>query len=147
MDQKASAARAIDGKGVAADVIGKVKAARDLLVSELGVKPGLAVMLVGTDPASAVYVRNKSRTAEECGFHSEQHTLPVETSEEELLRLVARLNANPAIHGILVQLPLPPQIDKNRVLLAVSPVKDVDAFHPENVGRLVQGRPRFLPSS
>jgi methylenetetrahydrofolate dehydrogenase (NADP+)/methenyltetrahydrofolate cyclohydrolase len=131
--------RVIDGKGVAARVIQKVKAARDRLVSELGVKPGLAVVLVGTDPASAVYVRNKSRTAEECGFHSEQHTLPAETSEAELLRLVARLNADPAIHGILVQLPLPKHIDSTRVLIAIDADKDVDGFHPVNVGRLASG--------
>ena len=85
----------------------------------------------GEDPASAVYVKNKSRTAKECGFHSEQHTLPAETSEAELLALVAKLNADPAIHGILVQLPLPKHIDEAKVLLAIDPDKDVDGFHPE----------------
>ncbi len=139
MDARATAARRIDGKAVAAEVIEKVKVARDRLVSELATKPGLAVVLVGEDPASAVYVRNKSRTAEECGFHSEQHTLPVETSEAELLALIERLNNDPSIHGILVQLPLPKQIDEQKVLLAVDPDKDVDGFHPVNVGRLATG--------
>jgi methylenetetrahydrofolate dehydrogenase (NADP+)/methenyltetrahydrofolate cyclohydrolase len=139
MDQRGDAARLIDGKSVAARVIEKVKAARHVLVSELGVKPGLAVVLVGADPASAVYVRNKSRTAEECGFHSEQHTLPPETSGDELLHLVGSLNSNPAIHGILVQLPLPKHIDSAKVLIAIEPDKDVDGFHPVNVGRLASG--------
>lgn len=139
MEERAGAARVIDGKEVAARVIEKVRAARDRLHSAVGVKPGLAVVLVGTDPASAVYVKNKSRTAEECGFHSEQHTLPAQTSEAELLRLVARLNADPAIHGILVQLPLPKHIDSAKVLIAIDPDKDVDGFHPVNVGRLGSG--------
>jgi methylenetetrahydrofolate dehydrogenase (NADP+)/methenyltetrahydrofolate cyclohydrolase len=97
------------------------------------------VVLVGTDPASAVYVKNKSRTAEECGFHSEQHTLAAETSEAELMALVAKLNSDPKIHGILVQLPLPKDIDETKVLLAIDPDKDVDGFHPVNVGRLASG--------
>ena len=139
MDQRAGTARIIDGKNVAAGVIERVKAARDRLVSELGVKPGLAVVLVGQDPASAVYVKNKSRTAEDCGFHSEQHTLATDTSEAELLALVAKLNADPKIHGILVQLPLPKHIDESKVLLAIDPDKDVDGFHPVNVGRLASG--------
>jgi methylenetetrahydrofolate dehydrogenase (NADP+)/methenyltetrahydrofolate cyclohydrolase len=99
----------------------------------------LAVVLVGEDPASHVYVKNKSRTAEECGFHSEQHTLAADTSEEDLLALVARLNADPAINGILVQLPLPKHIDAAKVLHALDPDKDVDGFHPINVGRLATG--------
>ena len=139
MDQRTGAAKIIDGKSVAAGVIEKVKAARDRLVSELGIRPGLAVVLVGQDPASAVYVKNKSRTAEECGFHSAQHTLAAETSEAELLALVAKLNADPAVHGILVQLPLPKHIDETKVLLAIDPDKDVDGFHPVNVGRLASG--------
>jgi methylenetetrahydrofolate dehydrogenase (NADP+)/methenyltetrahydrofolate cyclohydrolase len=139
MDQAATSARLIDGKGVAAAVIEKVKEARDRLMSELAVTPGLAVVLVGEDPASAVYVKNKSRTAEECGFHSEQHTLPAKTSEAELLALVGKLNADAAIHGILVQLPLPKHIDEAKVLLAIEPGKDVDGFHPINVGRLASG--------
>ena len=132
-------ARLIDGKSVAAKVVEKTKAAGGRLRSETGVNPGLAVVLVGEDPASAVYVRNKSRTAAECGFHSEQHTLAAETSEADLLALVEKLNADPAIHGILVQLPLPKQIDATKVLFAIDPDKDVDGFHPVNVGRLASG--------
>src|SRR4051812_29262891 len=112
MDASATEARVIDGKSIAAAMIERVKEARDRLMSDLAVKPGLAVVLVGEDPASAVYVRNKSRTAEECGFYSEQHTLRADTSETRLLRLVADLNADPAINGILVQLPLPKHINE-----------------------------------
>ncbi|SER04408.1 methylenetetrahydrofolate dehydrogenase (NADP+) / methenyltetrahydrofolate cyclohydrolase [Faunimonas pinastri] len=129
----------IDGKAVAAGVIERVKGARNQLEAETGVRPGLAVVLVGEDPASRVYVRNKSLKAEECGFHSEQHSLSVETSETDLLALIQRLNADPAVHGILVQLPLPKHIDEKKVLLSVSPEKDVDGFHPINVGRLSAG--------
>ena len=139
MDAAATAARLIDGKSVAAEVIERVKVARDRLVFELALKPGLAVVLVGDNPASAVYIRNKSRMAEECGFHSEQHTLAAETSELDLLGLIARLNGDAAIHGILVQLPLPKHIDEQKVLLALDPDKDVDGFHPINVGRLATG--------
>src|SRR5688572_23162657 len=138
MDARASG-RLIDGKKVAASVVERVKEARDRLLSELAVKPGLAVVLVGEDPASRVYVRNKGLKAEECGFHSEQHTLPAETPEAELLALVDKLNRDPAIHGILVQLPLPRHIDETKVLLALDPDKDVDGFHPVNVGRLAAG--------
>ena len=131
--------RLIDGKAVAAAVIETVKEARDRLVSGLAVKPGLAVVLVGADPASEVYVRNKSFKAEECGFHSEQHTLSAETSEADLLALVGRLNRDPLVHGILVQLPLPGHIDEKKVIAAIDPDKDVDGFHPMNVGRLAAG--------
>jgi methylenetetrahydrofolate dehydrogenase (NADP+) / methenyltetrahydrofolate cyclohydrolase len=139
MDAPIGAARLIDGKGVAASVVAKVKQAGDRLMSELGIRPGLAVVLVGEDPASRVYVKNKSRTAEECGFHSEQHSLAADTSEAELLGLIDRLNADPVIHGILVQLPLPKHLDERKVLLRVHPDKDVDGFHPVNVGRLAAG--------
>jgi methylenetetrahydrofolate dehydrogenase (NADP+)/methenyltetrahydrofolate cyclohydrolase len=139
MNAPAESAKVIDGKRLAASVLEKVKEARDRLLSELAVKPGLAVVLVGDDPASGVYVRSKSRTAEECGFHSEQHTLSVDTSESDLLKIVAGLNSNPAIHGILVQLPLPAHIDETKVLLTIDPDKDVDGFHPVNVGRLASG--------
>jgi methylenetetrahydrofolate dehydrogenase (NADP+)/methenyltetrahydrofolate cyclohydrolase len=139
MDAAVNMARLIDGKSVAAAVIQTVKAAGNRLLSELGVKPGLAVVLVGEDPASRVYVRNKSLKAEECGFHSEQHTLSADTSEADLLALIARLNEDPAVHGILVQLPLPRQINETKVLLAIDPDKDVDGFHPINVGRLAAG--------
>jgi methylenetetrahydrofolate dehydrogenase (NADP+)/methenyltetrahydrofolate cyclohydrolase len=137
--QKAATAKLIDGKSVAAGVIARVKAARERLESEARVKPGLATVLVGEDPASAVYVKSKSRTAEECGFHSVQHTLPAETSEADLLAVVGKLNADPKIHGILVQLPLPKHIDEGKVLVAIDPDKDVDGFHPVNVGRLASG--------
>src|SRR5690606_34963141 len=113
-----------------------------------GVTPCLAAVLVGDDPASEVYIRNKRRGCERVGMTSQLHRLPASTSEAELLDLVAKLNHSPAsepVHGILVQLPLPSQIDETKILDAVLPAKDVDAFHPENVGRLVQGRPRFLP--
>ena len=138
MGEEAKGARIIDGKAVAETVIAKVKAGSAALAGR-GVTPGLAVVLVGEDPASRVYVRNKSLKAEECGFHSEQHSLAAETSEGDLLALVARLNADPKIHGILVQLPLPKQIDETKVLLALDPDKDVDGFHPMNVGRLAAG--------
>lgn len=139
MHAPATSARTIDGKSVAASVLEKVKEARDRLVSEIAVKPGIAVVLLGDDPASSVYVRSKSRTAEECGMHSVQHTLPAETPEAELLALVESLNRDPSIHGILVQLPLPDHIDATKVLMAIDPDKDVDGFHPINVGRLAAG--------
>jgi methylenetetrahydrofolate dehydrogenase (NADP+)/methenyltetrahydrofolate cyclohydrolase len=139
MDARAPAARSIDGKAVADLVIARVKGARDRLISEANVTPGLAVVLVGEDPASRVYVRNKSLKAEECGFHSEQHNLPASTGEDALLRLVEKLNADRAVHGILVQLPLPKHISETKVLLTLDPDKDVDGFHPMNVGRLAAG--------
>ena len=138
MASETAGARIIDGKNVAEAVIARVKRASEALARK-DVKPGLAVVLVGEDPASRVYVRNKSLKAEECGFHSEQHSLAVETTEADLLALVARLNADPTIHGILVQLPLPKHIDETKVLLALDPDKDVDGFHPMNVGRLAAG--------
>jgi methylenetetrahydrofolate dehydrogenase (NADP+) / methenyltetrahydrofolate cyclohydrolase len=123
----------IDGKAASKGVIARVaEAARALIASRI--KPGLAVVLVGEDPASQVYVRNKGRAAAECGFHSIQHDLSRDTSEAALLALVERLNADPAVHGILVQLPLPKGINAARVLEAIAPHKDVDGFHPINVG-------------
>jgi methylenetetrahydrofolate dehydrogenase (NADP+)/methenyltetrahydrofolate cyclohydrolase len=139
MDARTVPARLIDGKAVAASVLKKVKAARERLHAQTGLTPGLAVVIVGADPASRVYVRNKSLKAEECGFHSEQHSLPEDTAEADLLALIARLNADARIHGILVQLPLPKHIDEKKVLLAIDPDKDVDGFHPVNVGRLGAG--------
>nr|WP_298139075.1 bifunctional methylenetetrahydrofolate dehydrogenase/methenyltetrahydrofolate cyclohydrolase FolD [uncultured Pseudomonas sp.] len=127
--------RTIDGKAAAAAVIAEVKAS----VDAEGLRPGLAVILVGKDPASAVYVRNKSRRAEECGFLSRQYDLAAETSEQQLLELIARLNGEPDIHGILVQLPLPAQIDAQKVIQAIHPLKDVDGFHHVNVGHLATG--------
>ena len=107
--------------------------------------PGLAVVLVGDDPASKVYVRNKKRACEELGYYSEEHTLPADTTQEQLLELVKRLNGDERIHGILVQLPLPRQIDEQSVIAAIDPDKDVDAFHPVNVGRIMIGDYRFVP--
>ena len=109
------------------------------------VVPCLAAVLVGEDPASEVYVRNKRKSCERVGIESKMHRLPVDTTQDDLLHLVAKLNKDNTVHGILVQLPLPKHIDETRILEAISPIKDVDAFHPENVGRLVQGNPRFLP--
>ena len=138
-------ARQIDGKAVAArmrrELADKVAADREKGLAQ----PHLAAVLVGEDPASAVYVRNKQRACEQAGFKSSLHKLPETTSQAELLSLVGQLNQQTDVHGILVQLPLPPQIDETTVLDAVTPLKDVDCFHPENVGLMVQGRPRFLP--
>jgi len=132
-------AEIIDGKQVAASVVAEVKRATAGLVAETGVTPGLAVVIVGEDPASQVYVASKSRTAKECGFHSVQHSLPADTAEADLLKLVEDLNADPAIHGILVQLPLPGHIDAGRVIQTIAPDKDVDGFHFINVGKLGTG--------
>ena len=135
----------IDGKEIARKVRAGLGEKVAALQSETGGQPHLAAVLVGEDPASAVYVRNKQRACEQTGMRSTLHKLPAETTEEELLDLVHQLNNDPGIHGILVQLPLPKQINELAVLDAVTPLKDVDAFHPENVGLIVQGRPRFLP--
>jgi len=134
----------IDGKAVAAKVRAEA-AERARALAARGIQPGLAVVLVGDDPASAVYVRNKSKACREAGVAAFDHPLPAATPEAELLALVDRLNRDPRVHGILVQLPLPTHIDSERVLLAISPDKDVDGFHPDNVGRLWTGRPRFVP--
>lgn len=133
------AATRIDGKAVAARILDQVKTSAAAFRAAQGRPPGLAVVLVGEDPASQVYVRNKGREADAAGFRSEQHSLPVTTSEATLLSLVAKLNADPGIDGILVQLPLPKGIDTETVLLAIDPAKDVDGFHPVNVGLLGTG--------
>lgn len=138
-------ARIIDGKAIAERVQAEVAQQTAELREQSGVVPQLVAILVGDDPASASYVRGKKRACEQAGMKSTVHTLAAATTEQELLALVKKCNADPEIHGILVQLPLPKQIRTQRVLDAVSPLKDVDAFHPENVGRIVQGRPRFLP--
>ncbi len=135
-----AAAVRIDGKAAAAAVLGRVAEEAARLVAEAGVVPGLAVVIVGEDPASQVYVASKAKRAEECGFRSFRHALPAETSEADLLALVARLNADPAVHGILVQLPLPRHISDAAVIRAIDPDKDVDGFHPVNVGRLAAGQ-------
>lgn len=128
----------IDGKKVAESVLAEVAEGAAALAAK-GVKPGLAVVLVGENPASQVYVRSKGKAAQSCGFHSVQHDLPDTTSETDLIALVDRLNTDPAIHGILVQLPLPSPIHATRVLERVSPRKDVDGFHPFNAGLLSVG--------
>ena len=129
----------IDGKAVAASVIEKVRGAGRELAASKKVTPGLAVVIVGEDPASQVYVASKGKTAKECGFHSVQHTLPADTTETDLLSLIDALNDDPAIHGILVQLPLPDHIDAGKVIQAIAPAKDVDGFHFVNVGKLGTG--------
>jgi methylenetetrahydrofolate dehydrogenase (NADP+) / methenyltetrahydrofolate cyclohydrolase len=138
-------ARIIDGKAIAETIRGEIAAQVAEFRQQINCIPHLAAILVGDDPASGVYVRGKQRACEKAGLKSTLHRLPDTTSEDELLDLVRQCNQNSDIHGILVQLPLPKQINPQRVLDTLSPLKDVDAFHPENVGRIVQGRPRFLP--
>jgi methylenetetrahydrofolate dehydrogenase (NADP+)/methenyltetrahydrofolate cyclohydrolase len=138
-------ARLIDGKAHADALRARVARAAALVKQSYEVTPGLAAVLVGDDPASAVYVRNKERQIGEAGMASFPYRLPAGTTETELLDLVARLNADPAAHGILIQLPLPKQIAAERVLEAVDPAKDVDGFHPVNVGRLATGREAMVP--
>jgi methylenetetrahydrofolate dehydrogenase (NADP+) / methenyltetrahydrofolate cyclohydrolase len=139
-------AKILDGKVLAARIRGEVKE-RVARLAERGVTPGLAVILVGGDPASQVYVRAKHKAAAEAGVATFDHNLPATTSQAELLDLVATLGNDPRVHGILVQLPLPPQIDATAVLDAVPPEKDVDGFHPDNIGRLAQARPRFVAAT
>ena len=135
----------LDGKALSTQIRAEIALDVAKFVEETGIKPCLAAVLVGENPASQVYVRNKQRACEKAGITSQLHCPPAETTTEELLALIDQLNRDPAVHGILVQLPLPKQIEETRVLEAVDPRKDVDAFHPENVGRIVQNRPRFLP--
>ena len=135
----------LSGKAMAKEIEAELAEQVADFVQNNGVAPCLAAVLVGEDPASAVYVKNKRLACERVGLESRLHRLPVETTEEELLGLVAQLNADDGVHGILVQLPLPRQIRAAKILDAVHPLKDVDCFHPENVGLLTQGRPRFLP--
>ena len=135
----------LDGKSLAKQIREELAVEVVDFIRTTEVVPTLAAVLVGHDPASEVYVRNKRRDCEIVGIHSQLVELPAETTEAELLDVVARLNADATVHGILVQLPLPKQIDETAVLEAIDPAKDVDAFHPENVGRIMQGRPRFLP--
>lgn len=137
-------ARIIDGKQIAKNLRGAIS--DDVAVlKKSNVTPGLAVVLVGDDPASRVYVSMKEKACEECGIFSDEHKLPVETTESQLLALINELNNDARIDGILVQLPLPEQIDESKVLEAISPAKDVDGFHPYNVGRLVTGNALFKP--
>lgn len=138
-------AELLEGAPVAEQLKREVAGEVERLARQHDVHPCLAVVRVGEDPASAVYVRNKVRTSVELGINSEHHALPFETTEEELLELVAKLNARDEVDGILVQLPLPPAIDEARVLEAIDPAKDVDGFHPLNVGRLSLGQPVIAP--
>ena len=135
----------IDGKAFAAKVRARVKAQVEKMVGEHDLKPGLAVVLVGEDPASQVYVRNKAKQTVECGMRSDEIRLDATASEQEVLDVVDRLNADPGIHGILVQLPLPDQIDETAVLDRIDPTKDVDGFHVINTGRLQVGLPALVP--
>lgn len=135
----------LDGKALALQIQAEIAEEVRAFSEQMHVTPCLAAVLVGDNPASEVYVRNKRLACERVGMTSQLIRLGAETSQHELLALVARLNADTGVHGILIQLPVPKQIDSQAVLRAVSPLKDVDAFHPENVGLLVQGAPRFAP--
>jgi methylenetetrahydrofolate dehydrogenase (NADP+) / methenyltetrahydrofolate cyclohydrolase len=139
------AARIIDGNAIAAELRAAVAAEVRRLSGAHGIVPGLAVVLVGENPASQSYVKSKSRAVVEAGMRPFDHHLAATTSETEVLGLVGRLNADPAVHGILVQLPLPPQINAARIIAAVDPDKDVDGFHPLNAGRLASGLPGLVP--
>ncbi len=140
-------AQILDGKALAATLQDEIRDQVAEFIAEDGVVPCLAAVLVGENPASEVYVRNKRLACERAGIEGRLHRLPADVSQEDLLTLVGRLNKSKdkPVHGILIQLPLPAHIDATRILHAVSPLKDVDAFHPENVGLIVQGAPRFLP--
>jgi methylenetetrahydrofolate dehydrogenase (NADP+)/methenyltetrahydrofolate cyclohydrolase len=138
------AAQILDGKSLAAELRAAVKRRVEAL-AQRGMRPGVAVLLVGDNAASRVYVRNKTRACDETGIYSRQLDLPATIGEAALLAEIEKLNADPAIHGILVQLPLPAHIDVGRVQAAVSPAKDVDGFHVANLGALVAGRPRLVP--
>ena len=134
----------MDGKALSAKVRGSILAETEALKKQ-GVTPGLAVIIVGNDPASEIYVRNKERACEQCGFYSEKYALPEETTQEELLGLIAQLNESPAISGILCQMPVPKHISEQAVIDAIDPKKDVDAFHPVNVGKIMVGNFDFVP--
>ena len=138
-------AEIIDGKYVSAEVRKKLKAEIENFIKDTGITPGLAVILVGNNPASAVYVRNKHKACLEVGINSYEITMPEETTEEELLSKIEELNNDKNVHGILVQLPLPKHISEEKVINKISPEKDVDAFHPANVGKIVSGKYDFIP--
>ena len=145
MPTASTTARVIDGKQIAERTRAEHAERASELVRRTGIVPHLAAVLVGEDPASAVYVRNKQLACEKAGMKSTLHRLPATTTQDELMTLVAQLNADQDVHGILVQLPLPKGLDATQVLDTILPSKDVDGFHPENVGLMSQGRPRFLP--
>jgi methylenetetrahydrofolate dehydrogenase (NADP+)/methenyltetrahydrofolate cyclohydrolase len=139
------AAKIISGKDVATEIRGELKAEVEKLKKEHNIEPGLVTILVGENPASVSYVTAKQKTSKELGFNSLQDNQPEDISEEDLLKLIDKYNKDPKIHGILVQLPLPKHIDENKILYAIDPDKDVDGFHPVNVGRLMIGEARFYP--
>lgn len=138
-------AHIIDGKKISAAARENIKERTAEFEAKTGIKPGLAVVIVGEDPASQVYVRNKKRGCEEVGFYSEVHELPESTTQEELEKRLEEIKSNPMIHGILVQLPLPKHLDEKRVIDIIPPEKDVDAFHPINTGKIMIGDYSFLP--
>lgn len=138
-------AKIIDGKAISKAVRNQITKDTSDFRTQTGIVPHLAAVLVGDDPASQVYVRNKERACEKCGLKSTLHRLPAETTQQELMQLISALNADRDVHGILVQLPLPGHLDSTEILDAILPSRDVDGFHPENVGLMLQGRPRFLP--
>ncbi len=138
-------ANIIDGKRISAEVRAELKQETEAFAAKTGIRPGLAVIIVGSDPASQVYVRNKRRACEEVGYYSEAYELPENTTQEELNALVDKLNADDKIHGILCQLPLPKHLNENEVILRIDPKKDVDAFHPENVGKIMIDDYAYLP--
>jgi len=138
-------AQLIDGKQIAEQCRLQVQQQAAVQQQQTGVVPHLAAILCGDDPASQVYVRNKEKACAKAGFRSTLHRLPADVTQQQLLQLIESLNSTPDVHGILVQLPLPRHLDTVAILDAVTPLKDVDAFHPENVGLMLQGRPRFLP--
>lgn len=139
------AAKIIDGKMIAAELRGKVADAVHRLARDRGIVPGLAVVLIGDNPASLIYVGSKKKMTIAGGMRSFDHSLPEHTSESELLKLIGRLNTDPSVSGILVQLPLPKHIDSQKILYAIDPAKDVDGFNPVNVGRLATGLPALVP--
>ena len=143
--RKDKMAQIINGKEISAAIRAEIKENTARLVEESGIRPGLAVIIVGEDPASQVYVRNKKKACDEVGFYSESYELPENATQEELNSLVDSLNKNEKIHGILCPLPLPKHLDENEVIMRISPSKDVDAFHPENVGKIMIGDYSFLP--
>ncbi len=141
------ATRLIDGKKIAADIRGEVSEATSEFTGNTGIVPGLAVVLVGDDPASSVYVRNKHRAATEAGMLVEDITFPNSVGQDELLSHIKRLNSDKRIHGILLQLPVPPHIDQHEIIAVLDPEKDVDGLHPVNIGLLVAGKQRFVPAT
>ena len=145
MSESVLSATIIDGKEIARGVRAAARERAARLAEKTGIVPGLAVVLVGDDPASKVYVRNKARACEDVGLKSFQHTLPADTAQSELLGLIDRLNEDSSVHGVLVQLPLPEGLDEAEVIGRISPAKDVDGFHPYNMGRLVAGLPALAP--